>query len=54
MCKPEPKCCDKGKDPKECSPEQIAECHPEAKDGHPCEDKADKDEKKCCNTSSTK
>ena len=28
----------KVKDPKKCSPEQIAECHPESK-GHPCEEK---------------
>ena len=27
----------KVKDPKKCSPEQIAECHPESK-GHPCEE----------------
>jgi hypothetical protein len=26
----------KVKDPKKCSPKQIGECHPEAKD-HPCE-----------------
>jgi hypothetical protein len=26
----------KVKDPKLCSPEQIAKCHPESKD-HPCE-----------------
>jgi len=25
-------------DPKECTPEQIAECHPKSKD-HPCEGK---------------
>ena len=24
--------------PKECTPEQIKECHPDAK-GHPCEEK---------------
>jgi len=38
MCK-EKSCCEhpekKVKDPKECSPEQIAECHPKSK-GHPC------------------
>jgi hypothetical protein len=34
-------CCHKGKNPKECTPEQIAECHPEAKGGHPCEEEAD-------------
>jgi hypothetical protein len=28
--------CDKGKDPKKCSPEEIKECHGEAKK-HPCE-----------------
>ena len=27
----------KVKDPKKCSPKQIAECHPESK-GHPCEE----------------
>jgi len=27
----------KAKDPKKCSPEQIAECHPES-EGHPCEE----------------
>ena len=27
----------KVKDPKKCSPEQIAECHPESKE-HPCEE----------------
>ena len=27
----------KVKDPKKCSPEQIAECHPDSK-GHPCEE----------------
>ncbi len=27
----------KAKDPKKCSPEQIAECHPDA-EGHPCAD----------------
>jgi hypothetical protein len=27
----------KVKDPKKCSPEQIAECHPAAKE-HPCEE----------------
>jgi len=25
-------------DPKQCTPEQIAKCHPESKD-HPCEEK---------------
>jgi hypothetical protein len=25
------------KDPKECTPEQIKECHPDA-EGHPCEE----------------
>ena len=28
--------CDKGKDPKKCSPEKIKKCHGEAKK-HPCE-----------------
>ena len=39
MCDKE-SCCEhpekKVKDPKECSPEQIAECHPES-ENHPCE-----------------
>ena len=30
--------CHKGKDPKECTPEQIKECHGDAKK-HTCEDK---------------
>jgi len=29
--------CHKGKNPKECSPEQIKECHGDVKE-HPCED----------------
>ena len=34
----------KAKDPKECSPEQIAECHPEAKGaGEQIEKKEDRD-----------
>ena len=32
--------CQHGKDPKDCSPEQIRKCHPEG--GHPCEEKAEK------------
>lgn len=31
--------CPKHRDPKDCTPEQIAECHPEG--GHPCEQKSD-------------
>lgn len=31
--------CDKGKNPKDCSPEKVKECHPEG--GHPCEKKPD-------------
>jgi len=41
MCKEKSKCCHKVKAPRDCTPEQIAECHPEAKGGHPCEE-ADK------------
>lgn len=32
MCK-----CHKGKEPRECSPEQIKECHGDV-DRHPCEE----------------
>jgi len=39
MSKEKSKCCSKGKEPKKCSPEQIKECHPKAKNEHPCEDK---------------
>ena len=35
MCASSKKC-EKGKDPKTCSPEQIKECHGEGA-GHPCE-----------------
>ena len=31
--------CDKGKDPKKCSPEQIKECHGDVKE-HPCAEKS--------------
>jgi hypothetical protein len=34
MCKEK---CHKGKNPKECSPDQIKECHGDAKE-HPCEE----------------
>ena len=36
---------EKKDDPKQCTPEQIAECHPDA-EGHPCEgtkERADED-----------
>ena len=33
--------CDKGKDPKKCSPEQIKKCHGDAKE-HSCEEPSDK------------
>jgi hypothetical protein len=36
--------CPKHRDPKECTPEQIAECHPEG--GHPCEEKSDEERSK--------
>ena len=40
MCQEKKHCgCHEGKDPKECTPEQIAECHPEG--GHPCEAKGE-------------
>ena len=29
--------CEKGRDPKECTPEQIKECHGDVKE-HPCEE----------------
>ena len=35
MCASSKKC-EKGKDPKTCSPEQITECHGDRK-AHPCE-----------------
>ena len=39
MCRGQKGCdCPEHKDPKECTPEQIAKCHPEG--GHPCEEKA--------------
>ena len=34
--------CEKGKDPKTCTPEQIRECHGEAAE-HPCEEKPAKE-----------
>lgn len=34
MCKEK---CHKGKNPKECTPEQIRECHGDASE-HPCEE----------------
>jgi hypothetical protein len=37
-----PEKCDKGKDPKECSPEQIKECHGDEKE-HSCCKEQDKD-----------
>jgi hypothetical protein len=39
MCtaKQQPKECEKGKDPKACTPEQIRECHGDAK-SHECEE----------------
>jgi hypothetical protein len=40
-CKPEPKTCEKGKDPKTCTPEQIKECHGDTKK-HECEEAAAK------------
>lgn len=39
--------CHKGKKPKECSPEQIKECHGDEK-VHPCDEEA---KKKCCEKS---
>ena len=42
MCKEKSKCCcPKEKDPKKCTPKEVSECHPEAKDEHPCEAKTD-------------
>jgi hypothetical protein len=38
MCKEK---CHKGKNPKECTPEQIKECHGDVKE-HPCEETEDK------------
>ena len=40
-CKPEPKTCEKGKDPKTCTTEQVKECHGETKK-HECEEAAAK------------
>jgi hypothetical protein len=40
-CKPVEKC-EKGKDPKTCTPEQIEECHGEAPK-HECKEKAKKE-----------
>jgi hypothetical protein len=48
MGKKKSEICPKGKNPGDCTPEQIAECHPERKNAHPCEKKADKAKKKCC------
>ena len=36
--------CHKGKNPKECTPEQIEECHGHTK-VHPCEEVSDKAQK---------
>jgi len=44
MCEPKSKTtknCEKDKDPKTCSPEQIRECHGDAAK-HPCEKKGAK------------
>jgi len=35
---------DKQEDPKKCTPEQVAECHPDAA-GHPCEQEKKEDPK---------
>ena len=35
--------CHKGKDPKKCAPEQIKECHGDAKE-HPCKEPKGKKE----------
>ena len=44
MCEKQKDCeCPKGEDPRECTPEQIAECHPEG--GHPCEQKPEEQSK---------
>ena len=43
MCKEKKSKCERGKDPKTCSPEQIKECHGDTKE-HCCE-KTDKVEK---------
>jgi hypothetical protein len=37
MGKKKSEICPKGKNPADCTPEQIAECHPERKNAHPCE-----------------
>lgn len=42
MCKGKDAQCHKGKDPKECTPEQIKECHGDVKE-HPCEEHEEKD-----------
>jgi len=36
MCQPKKQLCEKGKDPAECGPEQIQECHGEVS-VHECE-----------------
>ncbi len=36
MCKEKENICEKGKDPKTCTPEQIRECHGDARE-HCCE-----------------
>jgi len=38
---------DKCKTPKECTPEQIAKCHPDAKGGHPCVENAREHPEEC-------
>jgi hypothetical protein len=40
-CKPEPKKCEKDKDPKTCTPEQVKECHGDT-EKHECEEVAEK------------
>lgn len=43
MCQEKKHCgCHEGKDPNECTPEQIVECHPEG--GHPCEEQCGEEE----------
>jgi hypothetical protein len=47
MCEEKSKYCHKGKDPKTCSPEQIAECHPEkARGEHPCDEEKGEEKSK--------
>jgi hypothetical protein len=43
-CCEQPKKCEKGKDPKECPPEQIKECHGDSAE-HPCATSEGKDTK---------